>query len=1103
MSEADDDDSESERGARARALDETVVDEVIARTPSLPEPLAALALEIEIARDDGDATGVRKLLYELAVGVARYALSVGLAAFAASSPDASAPGPLADAMRRAFKLTDGRWLELVRLSESALRRTNPQAASCLRFAASSKVNAMVTSRNAFIHGGGSGDDAPERTRDTLEAAAELLALPLRVVAASPAGSLEIRHGVPKRRGVWRKSDADVSVALEVGRAFVMIGGKAVVIDPWLPVTDGTLRLVDSPHAPGRSWRCIFPETGEHPEHAGFDAAVRALVGDDGKAPRPPVDRPPMVGRALELSLAARAMSEAAAGTVRAVLVSGVQGAGLSRMLAEAVSAAGGFGIASVIEVFGSSDRRTPFAALRLALQGTTDAALDAFRSAVEKLASSDQVADRARLDAEIEAIEETLVDGSRRSSVLLAVEDAQWLDEHTLALLRLIAERANRGAKGRLVLLIAARVEASPTPGLAQLMLQIDRDVGSGATRIPLAALDEDAARKLVQGVAPFAPSVAERVVQGASGLPFYIVQPLHVWVETGAFEWANGLWSCVPDKGDKLLAQGVPGLAQLVDTRLASLFDAGSDAAEVAHFVLACVATDGAPTPVARLTRVLERMEVDGALGTRVLDMLLGAGIVVRRDTGRIAVPQPIVAQALASRYRESAWWPRLARVVLAALEQEPVRVRDAEKIALGFEALGEDELALRWYREAVLQRTKQGAFEQARALAELLALRETTDQARLAAELAAVDAMARNGKDAAARERHAAVYVPRDPRLELEWKVAGEILSIGAGRPATTDVDALVAEADVSGDASLRLNARLALARRRRGQAARDAVKDALSILDVASLANDSDTRYRLLALDLELVYESREGGIDELRTAAARARAAAARLGSTWAELDAENDVAILESDLGDIEGAIRRLLDVSARAASAHYGSLRRLTLTNAAALVMRAGRPAEARVHARLAEDEARAAGDGRFLAVALSIRSETELLLDEPEAALRAISECIELREQAGEKNVVVALVRRADARGRLGDPSGARADGELALARATEGKNADLTALAQLWLGIDDVKREAEGARAALHGLVDALTAIQNRLRGPTLRKLDDARALLVAARA
>ena len=119
---------------RAKPLDEDRLDDLAGRAAELPEPIASLAIGIEVARADNDATGVRKRLFELGIGVVRYAVSVGLALLAHELGEKTAPKPVAEALQRAARLSDGQWCDLARTVGAALRGRDgaPDPAAVLR-----------------------------------------------------------------------------------------------------------------------------------------------------------------------------------------------------------------------------------------------------------------------------------------------------------------------------------------------------------------------------------------------------------------------------------------------------------------------------------------------------------------------------------------------------------------------------------------------------------------------------------------------------------------------------------------------------------------------------------------------------------------------------------------------------------------------------------------------------------------------------------------------------------------------------------------------------------------------------------------------------------
>ena len=163
--------------------DEDLLDDCAGRIPSLPEPLAVLATGVEVARAEGDTTGVYKRLFDLGAGVVRYAVSAGLGVLTARLAGKKAPESLGASLRKAARLSDGQWCELGRAIGSALRSADPAAAKALAFVSQKPLADLIASRNTFAHGGGRGDDAPARAIAVLDSAAALFDLELRAVAA--------------------------------------------------------------------------------------------------------------------------------------------------------------------------------------------------------------------------------------------------------------------------------------------------------------------------------------------------------------------------------------------------------------------------------------------------------------------------------------------------------------------------------------------------------------------------------------------------------------------------------------------------------------------------------------------------------------------------------------------------------------------------------------------------------------------------------------------------------------------------------------------------------------------------------------------------------
>jgi hypothetical protein len=1069
----------------------------------LAEPLAALVLEVDVARDAGDPTGVRKRLFELGVGVVRYAVSVALAKLARALGASAAPEPVAQALRRSYRMTDGRWCELLRVLTSALDRLDSRSSKAFRFGAGKEVQALLSSRNRFVHEGGDGNDAPECVLAVFGAATSLLAEPVRVVASIDPILVEVRKGVPRRAGVWRRVPGDAAATVRTGDAYV--GEDWTPLSPWLPIADGCLRLVDAPAAPGKPWRTMVPETGEHRSSAALGDAIQVLAGEDPAAPRAPTDRPALEGRDVALSLIRRAAAESLERGVRVLVFTGPQGAGHSRMLREVTDAATALGFSRVASAFGSRDRRAPMSALRRALREVEGAPeLHAARAAIDRLDEGDLLSNRARIDSAIESIEESLVAASRQHPLLLAIDDAHWLDEQSLSLLRLLTERATRGAEGHMLILATAHRDTSASPGFASLVAQIERDVGTGATRASLEPLDAGSAKRVAQGVAPLAAEVEHLLVAESGRLPFYLVQPVLVWIETGGLEWRDAAWR-PPEPGEaskgerrrNVLGTAVPGISELLQARLEGHFAAGSHAENAARAVLGATALHGLPVPLPRLVRALAAVGSAADMVETVLGALLEMAVLEMRAQGSYGFVQPMLARAVLDGERVRPWWARLHRALLEDMEADASL--DPVALSEGYAALGDEELAMRWRWRGVERRLAQGAFEEASHLADKVAALVPEGDDRVKAQLAGVEAVLRGGDAVEARRRLEAIRLGAGvlPRTRVRWQLAKAGVRLALRRAGERLDPILVQDADAHGNVRDAVEGRLLYATYVRGATGRELVTEALD--RAASDKGMEDLRYRLLALDLELRYELRSDSAEELRAAAVRARDAARTLGSTWAELDVLNDAAVLEADAGRLDHAIDDLLATAERARSSGVFSIRRTALVNAATFAMRAGRNESAKSHASVAAREAREAGDTRQLAIALSMLSEAELNLGDLRAARTAVDESIALLEQWTDPRVAVALLRRAEILDATGDGEGAAQAAERALERARAAKNFDVQSRAQLWLAVHRARGGAP-AREELAQLVASLEAVSGRLRAATLERLRRARAMLDA---
>lgn len=293
--------------------------------------------------------------------------------------------------------------------------------------------------------------------------------------------------------------------------------------------------------------------------AAADRATRRVAG--------PAERE-IIGRRIELDRIEPELDAVAAGAVGAVLIRGAAGIGKSRLLREVVRLAGASGWLTLDLRGVEQSVDTAFAALGQAIAGTVDpvriaAWPEPARSAALTITPS-LVADGSppsiplvpfATDAGLRA---GLVAALRRLAVerplVLAVDDLQWLDEPTLALLR--AALALEG----IPLLVAAGLRDEPRePG--NLVDTVASDFARrGGTEIRLPALGTREIQLLVER--ELDGSVADSLVTSlhelSGGTPLYALQLLRGGRERGTIAVRDGAWRHAVASGSLPIPEGV-----------------------------------------------------------------------------------------------------------------------------------------------------------------------------------------------------------------------------------------------------------------------------------------------------------------------------------------------------------------------------------------------------------------------------------------------------------------------------------------------------------------------------------------------------------------
>lgn len=156
--------------------------------------------------------------------------------------------------------------------------------------------------------------------------------------------------------------------------------------------------------------------------------------------------------------------------------------------------------------------------------------------------------------------------GSREAPLLLFLDDLQWADEGSLALLKHLGKR---GRQFPALLLIAYRTEEDVEP--VERVLASLEDGGTGMVRVHLGPLTLEAIGKLTAsmlGAAP--PELAERVLERCGGSPLFAAECLRAFRDVGALVRTETGW--VVDSARLAQAAYAGGLIDILLGRIARL---------------------------------------------------------------------------------------------------------------------------------------------------------------------------------------------------------------------------------------------------------------------------------------------------------------------------------------------------------------------------------------------------------------------------------------------------------------------------------------------------------------------------------------------------
>lgn len=302
-----------------------------------------------------------------------------------------------------------------------------------------------------------------------------------------------------------------------------------------------------------------------------------------------------------------------------------------------------------------------------------------------------------------EAVTQVVLDAARARPVVVVLDDLQWADRDSLALLRYLGRAA---ARSRLVLVGTYRT-AEPDGTLREVLEQLRRE--SAAELVTLAGLSTAEVAGYLAAASggsqvPFA--VADAVHQASAGNPFYAGEVWRLLIDSDRVLHRGGGWTT-----DFSIAElGIPeGVRQVVEQRLGRL-DATTQR------LLTCAAAFTGPFGLADLAPLLDGTGEAGLLDA--LDEALAAGLV--RPEGRrprYTFTHAIVRYAVLARLspdREA----RLHRRVAEVLEAGGGSASNAAELAYQYRAsagVPGAERGVRWCVAAAEQARAGAAHAQA----------------------------------------------------------------------------------------------------------------------------------------------------------------------------------------------------------------------------------------------------------------------------------------------------------------------------------------------------------------------------------------------------
>jgi DNA-binding SARP family transcriptional activator len=306
---------------------------------------------------------------------------------------------------------------------------------------------------------------------------------------------------------------------------------------------------------------LVEELGRRPSSETEDLRIHiAQMREKGESPFAPTinapllnaaQRIPLVGRTEERSSILRRMEETLHGRGCVILIEGESGIGKSRLVEELIDDAQWRGLSPLLATCSEAELLHPLQGMRRALEnGVTRLRFDQLQAVLHR----NTLADLAGLvphikgwlfdsgpsagaregnarERHLHTIRSALFALADLNPIVLFIDDAQWLDEESAAVLAELAP--DLADHGLLIGLSYRDSEVRDRPALWQRLLDIDAK--TNAQRIKVVALDLADSGRLVEeslGETKADPELVEGLYLETGGNPLFILESLRAWHE-------------------------------------------------------------------------------------------------------------------------------------------------------------------------------------------------------------------------------------------------------------------------------------------------------------------------------------------------------------------------------------------------------------------------------------------------------------------------------------------------------------------------------------------------------------------------------------------